>query len=53
MFHEMTVEEINSCINNLKNRSAPELNGINPKFIKMSKICLAPFLATFLNKCIV
>ena len=52
VFHEITVEEINSCINNLKNRSAPGLDGINPKFIKMSKVCLAPFLATFFNKCI-
>ena len=49
VFHEMTVEEINSCINNLKNRSALGLNGINPKFIKMSKVCLTPFLATFLQ----
>ena len=52
VFHEITVEEINSCINNLKNRSAAGLDGINPKFIKMSKVCLAPFLATFFNKCI-
>ena len=55
MFHEITVEENNSYINNLKNRFASGLDGINPKFIKMSKVCLAPFLATsyFFNKCIV
>ena len=51
-FHEITVKEINSCINNFKNRSSPRLNRITPKFIKMSKVCLAPFLATFFNKCI-
>ena len=44
------MEEINSCINHLKNCSTPGLNGINPKFIKMSKVCLTPFLATFFNK---
>ena len=49
VFHKITVEEINSCINNLKNRSAPGLVGINPKFIKISKFYLAPFLATFLT----
>ena len=52
VFHEITVEEINSFINNLKNRSATGLHEINPKFIKMSKVCLAPFLATSFNKCI-
>ena len=52
MFHEVTVGEINSCINNLKNRSTPELNGINSKFIKMSEVYFATFLATFFNKCI-
>ena len=52
MFRETTVKEINSCINNLKNRSASGLNGINPKFIKILKVCLSSFLATFFNKCI-
>ena len=37
---------------NLKNRSAPGLNGITSKFIKRSKVYLAPFLTTFFSKCI-
>ena len=52
VFHEITVEEINSYINNLKNCSPAGLDGSNPKFIKMSKVCSASFLATFFNKCI-
>ena len=52
VLHEITVEEIYCCINNLKNCSAPGLNGINPKFIKMSKVCLAPLPATFFHNCI-
>ena len=39
MFHEITIKEINSCNNNLKNCFAPGLHEINPKFIKMSKVC--------------
>ena len=46
-FLEITVKEINSCINKFKNRSAPTLDGNKLKFIKMSKVYLAPFLATF------
>ena len=52
MFREITVEEINSCIIHLKNRFAPRLDGINVKFIEMSKVVLASLLATFFNKCI-
>ena len=47
VFHEITVEEINSCI---MNRSVFGLDGVNPKFIKMSKVYLAPFLATFFKQ---
>ena len=55
VFHEITLKEINNCIDNLKHRSASGLDGINPKFIKISKVylvCLAPFLVIFFNKCI-
>ena len=52
VFYEITVEEINSSIHYLKNRSAPGLDGINQKFIKISKVCLASLIATFFYKCI-
>ena len=52
MLREISVEEINNCINNLKNCFAPGLDRINPKFIKMLKVYLVAILATFFNKCI-
>ena len=52
IFYEIIVKEINGCINSFQNGSAPGLDEINPKFIKMSKVYLAPFLVTFFNKCI-
>ena len=44
VFHEITEDEVNECINNIKNYSAPGLDGITPKFIKLGKFVLAPFL---------
>ena len=42
-FHEITENEVNECIYNIKNYSAPGLDGITPKFIKLGKVVLAPF----------
>ena len=44
VFHEITKEKVNECINNIENYSAPGLDGITPKFIKLEKVLLAPFL---------
>jgi len=51
VLHKITVE-VNYCINDLKFLSAPGLDGVTPKFIKISKDILAPFLTHFFNKCI-
>ena len=50
--HEITENEVNECINNIKNYSTPGLNGITPKFIKLGKVVLAPILTKIFNKCI-
>ena len=52
VLHEITEEEVNTCINNIKSQSAPGLDGISPKFIKLSKVVLTPFLTKLFNKCI-
>ena len=49
-FHEITENEVNKCINNIKNYSAPGLDEITPKFIKLGKVVLAPFLTKIFNK---
>ena len=51
VLHEIT-EEVNTCINNIKSQSVPGLDGISPKFIKLSKVVLTPFLTKLFNKCI-
>ena len=40
------------CINNIKTQSAPGLDGISPKFMKLSKVVLTTFLTKLFNKCI-
>jgi len=51
VFHKITEDEVNSCINNIKTYSAPGIDSIAPKFIKLSKVVFAPFLTKFFNKC--
>ena len=51
-FHEITEDEVNECINNIKNYSTLSLPGIIPKFIKLRKVALVPFLTKIFNKCI-
>ena len=50
VFHEITEDEVNECINNINNYSAPGLDGITPKFIKLGKVVLAPLLTKIFNK---
>ena len=53
VLHEITEEEdVNTCINIIKSPSAPGLDSISPKFIKLSKVVLTPFLTKLFNKCI-
>ena len=48
---EITLEEINFCIDNLKSNSSPGIDDLPPKFIKLAKCILSPHLNLF-NKCI-
>ena len=47
--HEINEDEVNECINNIKNYSAPGLDGITPEFIKLGKVVLAPILIKIFN----
>ena len=51
-FHELTKDDVNECINNIKNYSAPGLDRTTPKFIKLGKFVSTPFLTKIFNKCI-
>ena len=50
--HEITEEEVSISINNIKTHSAPGLDNISPKFIKLAKVVLVPFLTILFKKCI-
>ena len=52
LFEEITLEEINFCIDNLKSNSSPGIDDLPPKFIKMAKCILSPHLVILFNKCI-
>ena len=39
-------------ISDVKSNSAPGIDGISPKFIKMAKVALAPILTKLYNKCL-
>ena len=52
VFHEITKEEVTRHINAIKTHTAPGLDGISSKFIKLAKLIVAPFLAQLFNNCI-
>ena len=52
MLYEITPEEVNNCITNIKPYSAPGMDGIPPKFVKLARCILSPYLAKLFNKCI-
>ena len=62
MLHEIT-PEVSNCISNIKPYSVPGISnikpysvpgmdGIPPKFIKLERCLLSPYLAKLFNKCI-
>ena len=51
-FQKIDEEEVNFCINNIKVNSAPGLDGIPFKFVKLAKIILTPLLTKIFNKCV-
>ena len=44
VFHEITKKEVTRHINAMKTHTAPGLDGISSKFIKLAKLIVAPFL---------
>ena len=52
MLEEILLEDVNNCADKLKPYTAPGLDQISPKFAKLSKCVLAPFLARLFNRCI-
>ena len=52
LLKEITLEEINFCIDNLKSNSSPGIDNLPPKFIKLAKCILFPHLVILFNKCI-
>ena len=52
MLHEITPEEVSNCISNIIPYSAPGMDGIPPKCVKLARYILSPYLAKLFNKCI-
>ena len=49
---KITAQDVNNSIDSIKSHSAPGVNGISPKFIKLAKLMLSPYLASLFNKCV-
>ena len=52
MLHDITPEEVSNCISNIKSCSAPGMDGIPPKFVKLTRRILSPYLAKLFDNCI-
>ena len=50
MLHETTPEEVSNCISNIKPYSAPGVDGIPLKFVKLARCIISPYLAKLFNK---
>ena len=50
--HEFTESKVSLAINHVKCNTAPGMDGISPKFVKMARVALAPILTKLYNKCL-
>ena len=50
--HEITESEVSLVISDVKSNSAPGIDGISPKFVKMARVVLTPILIKLYNKCL-
>ena len=50
--HEITESEVSLAISDVKSNSAPGIDGISPKFVKMARVVLTPILTKLYNKCL-
>ena len=49
---EISEQDVSNSIDNFKPHSAPGVDGISPKLIKLAKPILSPYLASLFHKCI-
>ena len=52
MLQDFTESEVSLAIETIKYNSAPGIDCISPKFVKIAKIALTPFLTNLYNKCL-
>ena len=52
VLQEITTEDVSNAIDSIKSHSAPGKDEISPKFVKLAKCILSPYLANLFNKCI-
>ena len=53
VFKEITTKDVSNASDSIKFHSVPGKDEISPKFVKLAKCILSPYLANLLNKCIV
>ena len=53
VMHDVTENKVSIAIKNLKSNSAPGIDAIPPKFVKMAKMLLTPLLTKLYNKCLI
>ena len=49
---DIVKNEVHCAIDNIKRNSAPGLDGIPPKLIKMAQVVLVPVLSKLYDKCL-
>ena len=52
VLQEITTEDVSKAIDSIKSHSVPGKDEISPKFVKLAKCILSPYLANLFNKCI-
>ena len=49
---KITAQDVSDSIDNITSHSAPGVDGVSPKFIKLAKPILSPYLVSLFNKCV-
>ena len=52
VLQEITTEDVSNVIDSIKSHSAPGKDNTTPKFVKLAKCILSPYLANLFSKCI-
>ena len=48
MLHKTNPEEVSNCISNVKSYSAPDMDGIPPKLVKLASVFYSYILLSYL-----